>query len=68
MKLNLILLTDQDIQYQCRNYKSSDIKQACDGVNLAIVCLGTGIVSLSSSFTTGMKKLEILMKHCLKTC
>ena len=26
-----------------RSYKSSDIKQACDGADVAIACLGTGI-------------------------
>ena len=25
-----------------RKYNSSDVKQACDGADVAIVCLGTG--------------------------
>lgn len=30
-----------------RSYKPSDIKQACDGADVAIVCLGTGMKKLT---------------------
>ena len=31
-----------NVRIMYRNYKSSEVKQACDGVDMAIVCLGTG--------------------------
>ena len=34
----------EDYQFfYIRRYTSSDIKQACDGADLAIACLGTGV-------------------------
>ena len=44
-----------------RNYKSSDIKQACDSADLAIVCLGTGVV-----YYTKAEQLNFIQAYTIR--
>ena len=41
-RMDLCCLHTHAILFVVRKYNSSDVKEACDGADVAIVCLGTG--------------------------